>query len=329
MLSRVADSLYWMSRYLERAEHTARLIDVNLQQMLDQNTEEEEAPRWQRLRDSLHAPVDFSSLDSAYSMTRSFTFDASNTASILYSIAGARENARQVRELISSEMWEQINRLYLQVKQADIDEVWYTEPHTFLSSVKEGVQLFQGVTDATMNHSEGWHFLGLGMFIERAIATARLLDVHFLAFFDRELEDIQAVIDHLNYAEWVGILRSCASFEAYCKVYNAAHIHPESIAEFLLFNPESPRSIRFAAGQIQHALQAIAKTTNMRYAGRVERLAGRFRAALEYDQVEDVIHDVHAYLENIQRQCTQMHNAIYQVYITYPIDAALTERGTA
>jgi len=325
MLSRVADNLYWMSRYLERAEHTARLIDVNLQQMLDQNVEEEEAPRWQRLRESLHAP----GLDAAYSMTRSLTFDASNTASILYSIAGARENARQVRELISSEMWEQINRLYLQVKQADIDEVWYTEPHTFLSSVKEGVQLFQGVTDATMNHSEGWHFLGLGIFIERAIATARLLDVHFLAFFDRELEDIQAVIDHLNYAEWVGILRSCASFEAYCKVYKAAHIHPESIAEFLLFNPESPRSIRFAAGQIQLALQSIAKTTNMRYAGRVERLAGRFRAALEYDQVEDVVQDVHAYLENIQRQCTQIHNAIYQVYITYPIDAALTERGTA
>jgi uncharacterized alpha-E superfamily protein len=132
------------------------------------------------------------------------------------------------------------------------------------------------------------------------------------------------VIDHLNYAGWVGILRSCASFETYCKVYKAAHIHPESIAAFLLFNSESPRSIRFAAGQIQLALQSIAKTTSMRYAGRVERLAGRFRAALEYDQIEDVLPDMHAYLENVQRQCTQLHNAFKQVYITYPIDAALT-----
>src|SRR5262249_55491897 len=145
---------------------------------------------------------------------------------------------------------------------------------------------------------------------------------HFKAFFDEELADIQGVIDHLNYAGWVGLLRFCTSFEAYCKVYKAVHIHPESIAEFLLFNPESPRSMRFAAGQIQLALQSIGRTTNMRYAGRAERLAGRLRAALEYDQIEDVIHDMHAYLENIQRQCTQVHNAVYQVYITYPIDAA-------
>jgi uncharacterized alpha-E superfamily protein len=329
MLSRVADNLYWMSRYLERAEHTARLLDVNLHQMLDQNTEEEEPLRWQRLRTSVHALEETSTVDTAYSMTESFTFNVENSASILYAIGAARENARQVRELISSEMWEQVNRLYLQIKQTNIDEVWYTEPHTFLASVKEGVQLFQGVTDATTNHSEGWHFLGLGIFMERAIATARLLDVHFQAFFDEELADIHAVIDHLHYAEWVGILRSCASFEAYCKVYKAAYIHPESIAEFLLFNPESPRSIRFAAGQIQHSLQAIGRTTNMRYAGRVERLAGRLRAALEYDQIEDVIHNMHAYLENIQRQCSQLHNALYQVYIMYPIDAALTERGTA
>ncbi|HTD18505.1 MAG TPA: alpha-E domain-containing protein, partial [Ktedonobacteraceae bacterium] len=176
---------------------------------------------------------------------------------------------------------------------------------------------------------EGWHFIHLGHFIERAFATATLLDVHFQNFFDTEQEDIQDAINHLNYSGWVGLLRSCASFEAYCKVYTAAHIQPESIAEFLLLNQESPRSIRFAAGMIQSALRSIAEATHTRHAGRVERLAGRFRSGLEYDQVEDVIHDMHAYLENIRRQCTQIHKAIFQVYIIYPIDIALSERGAA
>ncbi len=330
MLSRVADNLYWMSRYLERVEHTARLMDVNLQQMLDQGTEDEHL-RWERLRASLLTPSGSESTeeDDAYIMMESFTFDTSNPASIVSSIAAARENARQVRELISSEMWEQINRLYLQIRHTTIDEIWFNAPHTYLSSIKDGVQLFQGITDATMNHSEGWHFIRLGRFIERAYATANLLDVHFRAFFDADYNDMRSAIDHLNYMGWVGLLRSCAAFEAYCKVYTAANIEPKSIAEFLLFNPESPRSIRFAGGLIQSALQAIARSTNTRPSGRVERLAGRFRSALEYDQVEDVIGDMHAYLDTIQRQCTQIHNAIYQVYIVYPIEVALTERGAA
>ena len=328
MLSRVADTLYWMSRYLERAEHTARLIDVNLHQMLDHNVAEEQA-RWQRLRGNLSAPAPEGHIDTSYSITESFTFETSNTASVGYAIAAARENARQVRELISSEMWEQLNRLYLQIKETSINELWYAKPHAFFSSVKEGVQLFQGVTDATMNHNEGWHFIRVGRFIERASATAALLDVHFQAFFTREQEDLQAPINYLHYQDWVELLRSCASFEAYCKVYTAARIQPESIIEFLLFNLESPRSICFATGMLQSALQSIARSTHIRRAGRVERLAGRFRAGLEYDQVLDVLQDVHAYLANIQRQCTQIHDALYQTYMIYPIDIALTEPTSA
>src|SRR5579883_2802091 len=126
MLSRVADNLYWMSRYLERVIHTARLIDVNLHQRLDQTMEDEQI-RWQRLRASLCDTASNSEEDSAYSITQSLTFDASNTASIIHSVSAARENARQVRELISSEMWEQVNRLYLEITHTTIDEMWYTE----------------------------------------------------------------------------------------------------------------------------------------------------------------------------------------------------------
>lgn len=325
MLSRVADSLYWMSRYLERAEHTARLIDVNLDQRLDQ-TAEDTNERWERLLASLHIPPVENEMNDAYSITQALTIDASNTASIVSCIAIARENARQLREQISSEMWEQLNRLFLQIKHTGMEDIWYAEPHDFLASVKEGVHLFQGITDATMNHSEGWHFIYVGRFMERATATAALLDVHFSALLQVPQNNMAVPFDYLG---WVGLLRSCAAFEAYCKVYTAT-LQPSKIAEFLLLNAEFPRSVRFAASMMQTALQAIAKSTNTRNAGRAERLAGRLRAALDYDQIEEIMNgDMHAYLENIQRQCAQIHSAIHQVYIAYPIDVALTARGAS
>src|SRR5947199_9124171 len=162
MLSRVAESLYWMSRYLERAAHTARVINVHRNSMLDQ-TGGDESLRWQRRLLSLRTPLPTGEID-AYSVTRLLTFDEANDSSIVSCIAAARENARQVRERISSEMWEQLNRLFLQVKHASMEESWHAELHLFFASVKEGVHLFQGITDATMNHSEGWHFIRVGRF---------------------------------------------------------------------------------------------------------------------------------------------------------------------
>ncbi len=326
MLSRVADNLYWMSRYLERAEHTARLVDVTLHQMLDQRAEDTRQ-RWRTLRTCLRAPLtDEEAEEDAYSMTQMLTFDVTNSTSIVSCVASARENARQVREQISSEMWEQINRLFLQIHRTTIGEMWESEPHAFLAGVRDGVQFIQGLTDATMSHSEGWHFIRLGRFIERTMATAVLVDVYTSAFLNAQDNTSSDAFDHMSYMSMVGLLRSCAAFEAYCKVYTA-RIQPEHIVEFLLFNADSPRAIRFAASMMQVALQGIARATNNRPAGRVERLAGRLRSSLEYDQIEDVMRDMHAYLENIERQCTQIHNAIYQTYVLYPIDVALISRG--
>lgn len=324
MLSRVADSLYWMSRYLERTEHTARLIDVNLHQMLEQTSEDAHS-RWARLVESLHMPLTEKTHD-VYGIIEALTFDATNSVSIMGCIAAARENARQVRELISSEMWEQLNRLYLQMKDSVVEEIWHAEPHAFLTSVKEGIHLFQGITDATMNHSEGWYFIRVGRFLERATATAALLNVQFQVLLEVEQDGVSKPLDYLG---WIGLLKSCAAFEAYCKVYTAT-ISPRNIAEFLLLSAESPRSVRFAVAMMQGALQAITKATNTRPAGRAERFAGRLRAALDYDQIEEIMSsNVHAYLENIQRQCAQIHSAIHQAYINYPIDVALTQRGAS
>lgn len=328
MLSRVADNLYWMSRYLERAEHTARLLDVSLYHLLDQNTDYA-AQRWKRLYESLRIPVPSQKVDDAYSVTQALVFDINNTSSIVSCIASARENAQQVRERISSEMWEQLNRLFLKVKQANMEDMWFAAPHEFLTDIKEGVQLFQGITDSTKIYDEGWHFIQIGRYIERAWATSSLIDVHFRTTSQAQSAPTDTLTsDHLDYLEWVGLLRSCSAFQAYCRVYTA-NIYPERIAEFLLFNNEFPHSIHFSVTMLQNALRSVAKATNARRAQRIERLAGRLSAALNYDQIEDIIEDIHPYLEHIQQQCTQIHNAIHQTYISYPVDAALTLEGAA
>ncbi len=319
MLSRVADSLYWMSRYLERAEHTARLIGVELNLMLDQ-TPQSAGIRWERLLASLHAYPPPSGSGDAYAIASMLTFDTTNPASIVSCVASARENARQVREQISSEMWEQLNRLYLKVKGSSIDAIWQGEPIEFYQKTKEGIHLFQGITDATMTHAEGWQFIQVGRYLERAGVTAALIDQHFRPYLEAPSDAPLA----LDYIDWVGLLKCCTAFEAYCKVYTA-DMQPECVAEFLLLNADGPRSVRFAADRIQRSMQAVAQATGTRSAGRAERLAGRLRAALDYGQVDEIIaENMHTYLESIQRQCAAIHGAIYQAYVSYPVDTALT-----
>jgi uncharacterized alpha-E superfamily protein len=308
MLSRVADSLYWMSRYLERAEHTARLLDVNLNQMLDQ-TPESANRRWELMLASLHTSIPYNTTD-ANTITRILTFDQENTASIMACIAAARENARQVREQLSSEMWQQLNQLYLQVKRTSKSRAWRTQPHKFFQTVKEGAHLFQGITDTTIIHDEGWQFIQVGRAMERAGAITNLVNAHFTH------------ADSLDYLSWVGLLRSCTAFEAYCRAYTA-DIKPHCVAEFLLLNPQFPHSVCFAVNALQVELQAIAQSTGVRGVGRAERLAGRLRATLDYGQVDEIMADLHNYLANIQQQRAEIHNAIHQTYISYPVDSAL------
>jgi len=177
MLSRVADNLYWMSRYLERAEHTARLLDVNLNLMLDESSAGIDR-RWQRLLAALGNPADLAWGGDAYQIAHILTFDNSNRSSITSCITGARENARQVREEISSEQWQRVNQLFHKVGHYNLTESMDALPSEFLLDVIEGIHLFQGVTDSTMSHGEGWHFIQVGRYIERASATANLLNLY-------------------------------------------------------------------------------------------------------------------------------------------------------
>jgi len=310
MLSRAADNLYWMSRYLERAEHTARVTSVHLTLMLERDPATE-GSRWSRVLASLGCPDPVED-DDAFTAAQSYAQDQ-----ILTSITSARENARQVREQISSEMWEDLNRLFHESKRMGGTVYWNTQPHDLLINVTQSSHMFQGITDSTMIHGEGWQFIQAGRFMERVQATARLIDLHFAEFF-REGADSANALDHV---EWIGLLRSCTAFEAYCKVYTA-DLRPERVAEFLLMNSEFPHSVRFAVDHLRRSLDAVHATT-ARKSDRLGKLAGRLTSALSYTPLEEIMANLHEFSLTIRRLCGGIHSGIYQMYISYPIDAAL------
>ncbi|WP_184254401.1 alpha-E domain-containing protein [Granulicella mallensis] len=326
MLSRVADSLYWMSRYLERAEHTTRLLDVNLNLMLDESATSSDH-RWQRVVQALGKPKRIRWNGDPYELARTLTFDVEHKSSVLSCIIRARENSRHVREQISTEQWHRLNSLYLEVTRPEFQSVMHSEalqdnsetPAAFLQQVMEAVHQFQGVTDSTMSHGEGWHFIQVGRYLERASATAMLIEAYH--------EDLWANPDQLpegnEYLEWMGLLRSATAFEAYCKVYTA-DITPERILEFLLLDDEFPHSLRFSIDSVQNALQAIQRNSGKSRAEELNRIAGRLSAKLGFASVDEILSgDVIGYLRSIQRECQAIHETIYHLYVDYPIQTAL------
>jgi uncharacterized alpha-E superfamily protein len=317
MLSRTADSLYWMARYLERAENTARVFSVHANLMLERGSE----PRtedWTHL--VLSVGVD---LEEAGGETKAFDSavgllnDSEDIYSVGFCVERARENARAVRELISSEMWEQLNRTYHQVRGAGTVYTWGAQD--FLQGVINGSHLFKGVTDSTMTNGEGWQFIQAGRYMERTARLCTLIRRHFLQFHHPD----EPEAERKAYMEWIGLLRSCTAFEAYCKVYTAELVS-NHVAEFLILHPSFPHSIHFSAKGLETAIREIGEETDSRRASGVERIAGRLRAMLGFGQIDEVMSGgLDAYLDNILRQTGQVHGALYQTYIGYPIEEAI------
>jgi uncharacterized alpha-E superfamily protein len=314
MLSRVADSFYWMRRYLERAEHSARVIDVHLSLTLDDPTD----TVGRTLLSAVAAPPAGLSAEVVPVPTEATArVDPRHRAAVVGCVAAARENARQIREQISAEMWEHINRMYLAVRDADDREG--ADAGAFMRSVIEGTHLFHGVTEATLSHGEGWHYMQLGRYIERATTTASMLE----EYFSERGSPTPDADDVGHYVEWVGLLRACAAFEAYTRTHTA-DIRPDRLVEFLLLNAECPRSVRFAADRLEDSLRSIARVLGRQATGRPERFAGRLRAALNFGTIDEIIaDDLVRYVESIRRQCDQIHAALIQTYISYPIEVAI------
>jgi len=319
MLSRVADNLYWMARYLERAEHTSRLVDVNLTLMLDEIGQSSEY-RWRRVLRALAYRGEELSVTDGYKLAAELAFSRENRSSVTWCIASARENGRQVREQISSSQWQRLNHLYLQVSRNE-EEASEEEAHLsdFLNSVVDSIHLFQGVTSSTMTHGEGWNFIRMGRYIERAQAAVNVLKVFHQEFVGRADKTLEGA----DYLEWIGLLRSLGAFEAYCTTYTA-DVHADRVLEFLLLNPEFPHTVRYAVDSLRNALEAVQGEGRSRRAAALSRVAGRLQSSLSYGQIAEILsRNVQEYLEGILRQCHEIHELIYEIYIHYSIESAL------
>lgn len=279
MLSRVASALYWIGRHLERGEHVARLLDVHTYQMLD-NPMLEREQIWRVVLELCDREGRFAASSLDYDTATVGEFLAAsedNPNSVMSCVVTARELARSVRESISSEMWEHLNRMYWQV-QAE-GKVWSRNSHAYFNTVKTGCHLFEGLTDDTMNHDDGWRFLRLGKFFERAENTIRLVDVNRFNLSGKTNEDPQA---------WAVLLKSCSAFEAFRRG-RSRPIDPESVVQFLLFNAAFPRSSLFCAMSMARSIEALSSGTTNRDARVVQRSVGRLRAMLEYADPDMVL----------------------------------------
>ncbi len=320
MLSRVADSLYWMSRQLERAEHSARLVDVYLNSMLDQGPQTGAAHQQLLLRSLGMTPK--AERENSYRLARRLTFDLENTNSIVSCISTSRENARQIREQISTEMYEQLNRLYLHVRSPNVMDQWLAQPSEFFAGVKEGVHLFTGVTHDTFPHGEQFMFIRVGKNLERASSMLLLLRAHAESLSTKDESSGDGTTKG-NYLEWVGLLRSCSCFEAYCREYTA-DLRARRIVEFLLLDEEMPRSVRFCIDNIQRDLNAIASSTGRTRDSALARSAGKLRAQLDYASADDILSgDLDKFLAEVRVCCGQIHSSLFSTYVRYNVGATM------
>ena len=316
MLSRVADSLYWMGRYIERAEHSSRVLAVRLESMIEQSKEDADRA-WARVAAALSAEEFAGHSHDAFTITSALSFSRINPSSLVSSLRFARDNARQAREQLSTEVWEHLNRLYLRLQPVTVESVWVHQPARLFRDVLEDLYTLEGVIFTTLRHGEGWYFVELGRYTERAQLVSRLLAIHFGAQANPEL------VPPPKYVDWLVLLKYCTAFEPYCKEHTAA-IRPERIAEFLLFDAEFPHSVKFAIDRMREALAHVAPGAPPQRRALCERLAGRLKAAVDFGQIDELIGGtIDAFLVEITRQCEEIHEAVYAAYIAYGAETVL------
>ncbi|PYL47314.1 MAG: alpha-E domain-containing protein, partial [Verrucomicrobia bacterium] len=233
-----------------------------------------------------------------------------NPNSVYSCLAAARENARTVREQISSEMWEHINRLFLFVNGETGKKMLRLSPYEFFRRIITGSHLVQGVADATMTHGEGWDFIRIGKSLERADNTSRILDVKYHLL----LPSGERVGGNIDTVQWMSVLKSCSALEAYRKIY-VGQVAPWKVAEFLITHPEFPRSIRFSVESLDAALHRISGSPETNYANEAERLSGRLRYDLNFASIGDIFeYGLHEYLTLTQKRLAEISSALFETY---------------
>lgn len=319
MLSRVADSIYWLSRYIERAENVARFIAVNLNLSLDMPGEADE--QWLPLVITTGDHAAFTKRypePTKHNVLHFLTFDRENPNSILGCLRSARENARAVRESISSEMWEHVNRFYLTVVESGAQAAAMEESYDFFDHIRVFGQQFMGVTDATMTHGEGWHFCRLGRSIERADKTSRILDVKYFILLPSPA-DVGTPYDDI---QWSALLRSASALEMYRQRHG--RIQPADVVEFLVLDREFPRGVLYCLTKANESLHAISGSPTGAFANRAEQQLGGLRAELAYASAREIIEGgLHEFVDDLQVRLNAVGEGIYETFFAMrPVDSA-------
>ncbi len=323
MLSRVADSIYWMSRCVERAENLARFVDVTMHLILD--LPDGAAETWKPLVDTTGERAFFDELyeeATQENVVRFLSFDSRYPNSIISCLRNARENARSVREAIASEMWEHLNQFYFMVKDAAECESPPTNSSDFFDEVKMASHLFKGIADSSMSRGEGWHFARLGRMIERADKTSRILDVKYYVLLPR-LQYVGSTIDDL---QWSAVLRSVSALEMYRKQFHG--LSPHRVVEFLLLDREFPRAIQHCVIAADESLHAISGTVPGSYRNIAEQRMGQLRSELAYISVDDVISSgLHEFIDNLQMKLNAIGDGIFDTFITMrPVESQAAQQ---
>jgi uncharacterized alpha-E superfamily protein len=319
MLSRVADSLYWMSRYIERAENIARLLDVNLQLLLDFEAMDDTKLKehWEPIiRAAGEEELFYQLYDQAdsRSVTDFLTFNRSNPSSVISCMFSARENARMIRDQLSTEMWQCLNHAYLFLKSNNAKKIWDDGPYEFYKQIQDYSHLFQGMTNSTFPHSEGFYFMQVGKYLERADKTSRILDIKYHILLP-SVEDVGGAIDAV---QWGAILRSCSAFEAYHSLY-VSSVNPLKVSDFLIFNQDFPRSILFSARHLDINLHRISGCNPGFYSNAVERVSGRLVSDLTFGNIDDAFKSgLHEYLVQLQDRFVEIGKAMFDNYMFHP-----------
>ena len=330
MLSRVADAIYWASRYVERAENVARFIDVSLNLMLESSAHTESD--WLSLVLTTGDQEFFEKKygrASAESVTQFLTFDEEYSNSILSSVSRARENARSVREIISREMWQELNEFYLMVLQTAGPKVPPEDLIDFCARVKRAGIYFEGVTNATLSRGEAFHFAQIGRMLERADKTSRILDVKYFLLSPASSgspaqgqsqsqsqsqspssqSQSQSQNGHGDEVGWNTLLNSTSALQMYRQIWHVTT--PQAVSQYLLLDRHFPRSILACVRGAQESLPSISGTPMGSFEHESERLLGRLRSELDYAKIEEIMEQgLHQYIDDLQGQLNGVSTAL-------------------
>ena len=320
MLSRNAEGLYWMGRYLERAGHLSRLLLLQIETLVDRPIREIDYG-WKRIYGQLgRAPLvgglepsgtDDIALADSYTLADDLTFERANPDSVWNCLAAGRENARQMRHCISAEMWSSLNLMWLRVRGVQLQDVWRDSPEDFYIDTVREIETFWGVTDTTMYRDESWHFTRLGRHLERAQLVSSLLLAHLAS------ESGSGLDGGASDSEWISLLRACQAFDAYTRTYGF-EIRPERVLDVLIIAPRAPRTLCRALDICSDALDGIDPGPVAAADAAARQAAGQLGARLGADWQR--AGDPEATLGEMLAQCQDLHHRIMTAFVDYPAD---------